>query len=160
MSETGEKRGPVEKTDKGWPINPIGAFALTVFVLIGIFFILKPFLESRNQPIDQNQNANAQGGSITSPQSGEVIKTNSSNLQITIDEPQKVDKVQYWVKTYSDGKWNMIGEVNSAPYNLTWQIPSIYQNKALALTAHIYQKDGNVIKDPGGWREGIIILSQ
>ena len=54
----------------------------------------------------------------------------------------------------------MIGEVNNSPYKIDWQVPSQFQNKAIAVTTHITQKDGSTIKDPGGWREGIIILSE
>ena len=88
-----------------------------------------------------------------------AFRSNNLLIELSVDEPQKVDKVQFWVKTYTDGKWQMIGEVKSAPYKLDWQIPSSYQNKSIAITSHIYQKDGQLIKDPGGWREGIIILS-
>lgn len=158
MAEETEKRGPVEKGEKGWPVNPIGVVALVIFGIIIIFFIAKPLFQ---QKVESNfpQQTNSAGGSITSPQAGQIIKSDTLPLEISIDEPQKVDKVQYWAKTYADGNWQMIGEVTKAPYALNWKIPSSFKNKAVAITAHIYQKDGNVIKDPGGWREGIIILS-
>ena len=102
---------------------------------------------------------NSAGGRIINPQAGEIAKGNVLSLELSVDEPQKVQKVQFWAKTYADGKWQVIGEVTSAPYNLDWQIPASFQNKAIAVTSHIYQKDGKLIKDPGGWREGIILLS-
>lgn len=154
-----EKRGPIEKGPKGWPINPFGVVALIIFGLIIALLIIRPLFGRKTQIIDQNQNANAQGGSLISPQAGEIIRSTNVTVQISIDEPQKVQKVQFWAKTYADGKWQMIGEVTSAPFSLNWQIPEEFKNKSIALTSHIYQKDGNVIKDPGGWREGIIILS-
>ncbi len=154
-----EKRGPIEKGPKGWPINPFGVVALIIFGLIIALLIIRPLFGRKTQIIDQNQNANAQGGSLISPQAGEITRSANITIQISIDEPQKVQKVQFWAKTYADGKWQMIGEVTSAPFSLNWQIPEEFKNKSIALTSHIYQKDGNVIKDPGGWREGIIILS-
>lgn len=156
-----EKRGPVEKTEKGWPINPVGVVALVVFALVIIFLIVRPLLSRSNpQVINVTEQQVAEGGQITSPKAGEIINTNTINIQLSVDEPGKVQKVQYWAKTYADGKWQMIGEVAAAPYNLSWQIPAGFQNKAVAITSHIYQADGNVIKDPGGWREGIILISQ
>ncbi len=154
-----EKRGPVEKGEKGWPVNPIGAVLLLVFGLIILFLIVKPLL-SRKASSGQDQQSVSQGGKITSPQAGDIIRTDTLPIEISVDEPQKTDKVQFWVKTYADGKWNMIGEVTQAPYKLNWQIPAEYKNKAIAITTHIITSDAKDIKDPGGWREGIIILSQ
>ncbi len=159
MADDAEKRGPIEKGEKGWPINPVGVVALVIFAIIIVFFIVKPLFQ---QKVENNipQQTNSKGGSITAPQAGQIIRSNNLSLQISIEEPQKVNKVQYWAKTYADGNWQMIGEVLSTPYNLDWQIPDNFKNKAIAITAHIYQKDGNIIKDPGGWHEGIIILAQ
>ncbi|MDO8260659.1 MAG: Ig-like domain-containing protein, partial [Candidatus Magasanikbacteria bacterium] len=150
---------PVEKGEKGWPINPIGAVLLLVFGLVIIFLIVKPLLSQKTSS-GQDQQSVSQGGKITSPQAGDIIRTDTLPIEISVDEPQKADKVQFWVKTYADGKWNMIGEVTQAPYKLNWQIPAEYKNKAIAITTHIITKDAKDIKDPGGWREGIIILSQ
>jgi hypothetical protein len=159
MSEVSEKRGPIEKGQKGWPINPLGVVALIIFGLIIAFLIVKPLLQQKAPAVIQEQTS-SDGGRIVSPQSGEIIKGEVLPIELSIDNPSKVQKVQFWAKTYADGKWQMIGEVESPPYKLDWQIPSEFQNRAVALTSHIYQKDGNVIKDPGGWREGIIILSK
>ena len=93
------------------------------------------------------------------PKAGEIVKGEKLSIELSVDNPKDIEKVQFWVKTYADGKWQMVGEVTSAPYKLDWQIPDSYRNKAVAITSHIYQKDGEVIKDPSGWREGIIILS-
>lgn len=153
-----EKRGPVEKGEKGWPVNPIGAVLLIVFALVIVFLIVKPLLSQKSSS-GQDQQSVSQGGKITSPQAGDITKADSLPIEISVDEPQKAEKVQFWVKTYADGKWNMIGEVTQAPYKLNWQIPSEYKNKAIAITTHIITKDAKDIKDPGGWREGIIILS-
>ena len=155
-----EKRGPIEKGREAWPINPFGVVALAAFALIVVFLIVRPLLTRPTTVIQQNQQENATGGILVNPQAGDIVRSNNLLIELSVDEPQKVDKVQFWVKTYTDGKWQMIGEVKSAPYKLDWQIPSSYQNKAIAITSHIYQKDGQLIKDPGGWREGIIILSQ
>ncbi len=152
-----EKRGPVEKGQKGWPINPVGVVALLIFALVIIFLIVKPLLNQKAPAIDQQNNA--QGGRIIAPNAGDIIKSNNLKIEVSADEPQKVDKVQFWAKTYSDGKWEMIGEVSSVPYSLNWQIPDNFKNKAIAITSHIIQRSGTEIKDPGGWREGIIILS-
>lgn len=157
----GEKRGPVEKTEKGWPINPVGAVALIVFALVIVFLIVRPLISRSNpQVINVTEQQTAEGGQIISPKAGEIVNSNTINIQLSIDDPGKVQKVQYWAKTYADNKWNMIGEVTQAPYDLTWQIPANFQNKAVAITSHIYQTDSTIIKDPGGWREGIMILSQ
>lgn len=152
-----EKRGPIEKGEKGWPINPFGVVALVIFALIAIFLIGKPLLE-RSKPT-LNEQINSTGGRIISPQAGEIIRSDKLSIELSVDEPQKTQKVQFWTKTYADGNWQMIGEVQSAPYKLDWQIPTQFQNKAIAVTSHILQKNGQLIKDPGGWREGIIILS-
>lgn len=152
-----EKRGPVEKGQKGWPINPIGVAAILVFALITIFLIVKPLISQKSQTI--NQQSNTQGGRIISPANGDIVKSNNLKLEMSVDEPQKAQKVQFWAKTYADNKWEMIGEVSSSPYTLDWQIPDNFKNKAIAITSHIIQSGGTEIKDPGGWREGIIILS-
>ena len=153
-----EKRGPVEKGAKGWPVNPFGVVALAVFGIVVVLFVVRPLLSQKTQDNSQIP-GNAAGGRIISPAAGEIIKSQTLTLEVTADEPQNVDRVQYWAKTYADGKWEMIGENSSAPFKLDWQIPNQFQNKAVAITSHIYTKDGKVIKDPGGWREGIILLS-
>ena len=155
-----EKRGPIEKGTKGWPINPFGVIALALFVLIIIFLIARPLLSRKTFIIQQNQQENTAGGQLITPQAGDIVTSNQLTIELAVDEPSKVDKVQFWIKTYTDGKWQMIGEVKSAPFKLDWEIPQAFQNKAIAITSHIYQKDGTFIKDPDGWREGIIILSQ
>jgi len=128
MPDVQEKRGPIEKSEKGWPINVFGVIALVILGLIIIFLIVKPLISQNSENI-QNQNQVASGGHIISPRPG-------------------------------DGKWEMIGEVSASPYKLDWQIPDSFRDKSIAITTHIYQKDGTLIKDPGGWREGVIILSQ
>ena len=159
MPDTLEKRGPIEKGLRGWPINPFGVVALIIFALIIVFLIIKPLINRPTTVIQQNQQENAKGGNIITPQAGDIVGSETLSIELSVEEPQKVAKVQFWVKTYADGKWQMIGEVTSAPFKLDWGIPQSFGNKAIAITSHIYQKDGNIIKDPGGWREGIIILS-
>ncbi len=159
METSPEKRGPIEKGEKGWPINPFGVVILLVFAVIAILFIIRPLLSRTSNIQISSQSTNSTGGRIISPNSGEIVKSNKLGIELSVDELQKVQKVQFWVHTYSDGKWQMIGEAQESPYKLDWQIPAEIQNRAIAITAHIYQKDGNVIKDPGGWKEGIIILS-
>ena len=159
QENSGEKRGPIEKTDKGWPINPIGVAALFVFGFIIIFLIARPLFEKKTTILQQDQQQNTAGGSITNPSAGEIVKGPNLKITLSVDKPEDVDKVQFWVKTYADNKWTMIGEMTSQPFTLNWQIPDQFQNKAVAITTHIYNKDGTIIKDPGGWREGIIILS-
>lgn len=158
MPEVPEKRGPIEKGPKGWPINTLGVIALAIFAAIAVFLIAKP-LYQRSKPSPSVQTISS-GGRLLSPQAGDIIRANKISIELSVDEPPKAAKVQFWAKTYADGKWQMIGEVTSAPYKLDWSIPAEFQNKAIALTSHIYQKDGKTIKDPGGWREGIIILNR
>ena len=158
-AEVAEKRGPIEKGEKGWPINPLGVVALIIFAIVAVFLIAKPLL-SRKTANEQNLQGNSTGARIISPQAGQIIKGDKLTIELSVDEPQKAQKVEFWAKTYVDGNWQMIGESQSTPYKLDWQIPSSFQNKAITITTHIDQKDGNVIKDPGGWREGIIILNQ
>lgn len=160
MEQRQEKRGPIEKGEKGWPVNPIGVAALIVFSLIVIFLIVRPLLGQKTTIIQQSQQEHAAGGAITTPGVGDIIKENNLTIKLSVDKPSDVEKVQFWAKTYADGRWQMIGEVKSQPLELDWQIPPEFQNKAVALTSHIYKKDGSIIKDPGGWREGIIILGQ
>lgn len=154
-----EKRGPIEKGEKGWPINPFGVVALIVFALIIIFLIAKPIFQKKTALIVPEQ-TNSPGGQITTPQAGDIIRTSTLPIELKVDSPENVGKVQFWVKTYSDGKWQMIGEATSNPYKFDWQIPQEFHNKAIATTTHIYKKNGDIVKDPGGWREGIIILSE
>lgn len=157
MAEEPEKRGPIQKGEKGWPINPIGVVALVVFGLIIIFLIVKPLLQKQTPSVDIQQNT--KGGQIISPQAGEIIRSNNLTIEFSADTPQNVSKIQFWAKSYVDGKWEIIGEATSAPYKLDWQIPDNFKNKAIALTTHIFTTDNQEIKDPGGWREGIIIIS-
>lgn len=154
-----EKRGPVEKGIKGWPVNPFGVAALVVFAIIVAFFIIRPLLSQKSQNTNPLLPANSSGGNIVSPDAGAIVKSQNLKIELSVDEPQNVDKVQFWAKTYADGKWQMIGEITKAPYQLDWQIPREFQNRAIAITSHIYTKDAKVIKDPGGWREGIILLN-
>lgn len=158
MPEIPEKRGPIEKGPKGWPVNPLGIAALALFALIVVFLIIKPLLGKVS--ISPSEQTDSAGGRLISPQSGEIITASLVTIELSVDEPQRTQKVQFWAKTYADSKWQMIGEVQSAPFKLDWPIPNSYKNKAIAITSHIYTKDGQIIKDPGGWREGIIILSQ
>ncbi len=155
MAEVIEKRGPIEKTSKGWPINPFGVVALIIFGLIVVLFIIKPLL-SRSLS-NAKPEVSAQ---IAAPQAGQIIKGDKLPIELSVDNASKVAKVQFWAKTYAENKWEVIGEVSTFPFKIDWVVPSNYQNKAVAVTAHIYLKDGNVISDPGGWSEGIIILSQ
>lgn len=158
MEEVTEKRGPIEKGSKGWPINPFGVVALLVFVVIVGLLVLRPLLSQKStNPQEQSNNP---GGEIISPGSGDVIRADNVKIEVSPDDPQNVQKVEIWVKTYADNKWQMVGDVSSSPFKLEWQIPPEFRNKAVAITTHIFTKDGKVIKDPGGWREGIIILSQ
>ncbi|MDO8487206.1 MAG: Ig-like domain-containing protein [Candidatus Curtissbacteria bacterium] len=153
MAEIIEKRGPIEKTQKGWPINPLGVVVLIILGLIIAFLIAKPLLSrslSGAKPAVVAQ--------IAAPQAGQIVKGDKLGVELSVDNASKVAKIQFWAKTYVDNKWEIIGEVSTFPFKIEWVVPSNYQNKAVAVTAHIYLKDGNVISDPGGWREGIIIL--
>lgn len=155
MAEVIEKRGPIEKTQKGWPVNPLGVAALIILAVIIVFLIAKPLLSrglSGAKP--------AVSARIAAPQAGQIVKGDKLGIELSVDNASKVAKVQFWAKTYVENKWEIIGEVSAFPFKIDWAVPSNYQNKAVAVTAHIYLKDGNVIKDPGGWTEGIIILSQ
>lgn len=155
-----EQRGPIEKSEKGWPINPFGVVALVIFALVVVFLIVRPLIKQKaTVPVPLEQ-GNAAGGKIVSPQAGEIIRSDKVSLELDVDDGSNVEKVQFWAKTYADGRWQVVGEASGAPFKLEWTIPAEFQNKAIALTSHIYQKDGEIIKDPGGWREGIIILSQ
>lgn len=158
--EESEKRGPIEKGDKGWPINPFGVAAGLVFVVIIIFLIVRPFLSQKTTIIQQDQQQNATGGRILSPQAGEIIKSVNVPIELSVDNPGDVQKVEFWAKIYAQNKWEKIGEVAAAPYKFEWTPPANFQNKAIALTSHIYKKNGEIIKDPGGWQEGIILLSE
>jgi len=155
-----EKRGPIEKGEKGWPINPFGVGTALIFVLIIIFLIVRPLLFQKTTIIQQNQQENAKGGRIISPQTGEIIRSKTIPVELSVDQPADVAKVEFWAKIYSENKWEKIGEVTSAPYKFEWTTPINFQNKAIALTSHIYKKNGEIVKDPGGWQEGIILLSE
>src|SRR3989344_1942933 len=154
MSQVSEKRGPIEKGEKGWPTNPLGLVILFIFALIVVFVVIKPLLSQKKEEIIQQNSA---GGRIITPQAGDIVRENLISIELSVDEPQKVQKAQFWAKTYADGKWQMIGEAAQLPFKLEWSIPPDFKNKAIAITSHIYTNDGNIIKDPGGWREGIII---
>lgn len=147
-----ERRGPIEKTKKGWPINPLGVVAILIFIGIFVFFIAKPFI---TQKIG---NRSSLKGQLISPAAGQIVREQTLPVELTVDNPSKVQKVQFWAKIYKDGNWEMIGEDEQAPFKIEWQIPGSYKNKAIAITSHIYDKEGKDIADPGGWREGIIIL--
>src|SRR3989344_2382742 len=127
-----EKRGPIEKGPKGWPVNPIGVVALLVFGLIIILLIIRPLFQKKTTIIQQDKQENAAGGSITIPSAGEVVKGKSLIIELSVDKPQDVEKVQFWIKTYVDGKWQMIGEVNSTPYKFDWNVPDSLRNKSIA----------------------------
>ncbi|MBI2598774.1 Ig-like domain-containing protein [Candidatus Curtissbacteria bacterium] len=155
MAEIIEKRGPIVKTSKGWPLNRLGVIILLILIVIVVFLVSKPFF-SQKAPASPT----TVSGQITTPPAGQIVKANELPIELAVGDSKKVAKVQFWAKTYTEGKWEVIGEVSKAPFKFDWQIPQNYQNKAVAITAHIYLKDGNIVKDPGGWREGIIILSQ
>ena len=157
MEKPQETRGPIEKGSKGWPINPFGVAALTIITIAAAFLIGKPLLNRSSIEIANSGNV-SRGGQIISPQSGEIVRSNNLKIELSIDNPNNVEKIQFWANTYIDNNWEIIGESSAAPYQLDWQIPQNYQNKAIAITSHIFTKDGNIIKDPGGWRKGIIIL--
>lgn len=160
MGDAAEKRGPIEKGQSGWPINPIGLVAVIFFGLIIIFLIVRPLFERQTTIIQQDQQQISAGGTITAPEAGDIVSNSSLPINLSVDNEDNVTKVQFWAKTYADGQWQVIGEIENAPFNLNWQIPESFQNKAIAITSHIITKDDQIIKDPGGWREGIIILSE
>ena len=157
MEETHERRGPIEKGEKGWPINPVGLVAILILLGIIGFLILKPLLSNKSSSSSTNYNP---GGNVSTPKNGDIIKSTILPIVLIPDNPGNVQKVQFFVKTYADGKWQMIGEDTSSPFSLEWAIPADTQNKAVAVTTHIFTKDGKEITDPGGWREGVILLSQ
>ena len=157
MAEEAEKRGPIEKGAKGWPVNPLGVAALVIFALVILFLIVKPLLQKGTPSVDTQQNT--KGGRIIAPQVGEIIRSNNLTIEFSADAPQNVSKIQFWAKSYVDGKWEIIGESLSSPYKIDWQIPGSYKNKAIALTTHIFTSDNQEIKDPTAWRESIIILN-
>lgn len=152
-----EKRGPIEKGEKGWPINPFGVVILLIFALIAVFLIIKPLF---SQKVVKESKENLITGQIVTPQAGEIVKSQILPIELSVDDPSKVAKVQFWARAYVDNKWEIIGEVAQAPFKFDWNIPPNYQNKAIVITSHVYDKNGAVTKDPGGWREGIIIFSQ
>lgn len=158
MPTQSEKRGPIEKSPRGWPINPFGVAALLIFAAVIVFLIVRPLINRTNLAVPGEKTASFQGRIVT-PQAGEIIRQDKLILELEVDQPENVHKIQFWLKTYINGNWQMIGEVKSSPFKLDWPIPPEIRNKAVAVTAHIYKKDGNIIKDPGGWREGIIILA-
>lgn len=159
MAEEKEKRGPVEKGDKSWPVNPIGLVALIIFGLIVIFLIARPLLSRKTTIINQDRQEFNTGGTITSPTAGEIIRDTTLPISLSVDDEANVSKVQFWAKTYSDGQWQIIGEIEQPPFIFNWEIPVSFQNKSIAITSHIITNDDQIIKDPGGWREGIILLS-
>lgn len=148
-----EKRGPIEKGEKGWPINPLGVVALLIIAAVIIFFILLPLAR---QKAPQKPFVNAY---LTSPKAGEIVKDKTLTVELAVDQPEKVTKVVFWAKAYVDSDWQQIGEVKSAPFRLDWQIPDSMRNKAIIITSHIYGDSDKILRDPGGWREGIIILN-
>ncbi len=149
-----EKRGPIEKGEKGWPINPYGVAALAIFILLVIFLIVRPLIR-QNLP----EGEDLISAQIISPTAGEVVRGNKLPIKLSVDDPERVAKVQFWAKAYVDGSWEVIGEDESLPFEVEWTIPQKYINKAIVITSHVFDKNGKVTKDPGGWREGIIILS-
>ena len=74
MPEAAEKRGPIEKGEKGWPVNPIGLAALIIFGLIIIFLIARPLFQRKATIIQQDQQQVSEGGNITAPQAGEIVR--------------------------------------------------------------------------------------
>lgn len=156
MADELEKRGPVEKTKNGWPINPFGVVVLIIFILLIVFLVGKPLLSRSGKELTQM----AVSSQLISPVPGEIIKGSTLTLELSQSDDSKVTKVEFWAKTYVDNNWEIIGEVPKKPFKFDWQIPPNFQNKAIAVTTHVFLKDGNIVKDPGGWREGIIILSQ
>src|SRR3989344_2976390 len=69
MAEEKEKRGPIEKGEKGWPINPLGVFALVVFLLIVVLLIARPLFVQKTTSVAPEQ-GNAPGGRILAPSAG------------------------------------------------------------------------------------------
>ncbi len=157
MPEPVEKRGPIEKTKNGWPINPIGVVVLVIFIVVVAYLIAKPLLSRSTS--QSNPNLPTVSGQLVSPSAGQIVRGSTLPLELSLDNDSKVAKVEFWAKTYTENKWEIIGEVTKKPFRLDWQIPDNFKNKAIAITAHVFLKDGNIVKDPGGWREGIIILN-
>src|SRR5437870_12403442 len=112
-----EKRGPIEKTDKGWPINPFGVVALAIFGIVVAVFIVRP-LVNQKAPAIVDQSQNSKGGKIATPSAGDMVRSKDLKVELSIDDPSKVDKIQFWAKIYANGQWQPIGEVKTAPYVL------------------------------------------
>ena len=81
MAEEKEKRGPIEKGEKGWPINPLGVFALAIFLLIVVLLIVRPLFEKKATSVNPEQ-GNALGGRIISPTPGQIVRGGSLPLKL------------------------------------------------------------------------------
>ncbi|OGD98875.1 hypothetical protein A2W45_01515 [Candidatus Curtissbacteria bacterium RIFCSPHIGHO2_12_41_11] len=88
MAEVKEKRGPIEKTEKGWPINPIGVVALVIFGLVIIFLIAKPLTQKQTTILQQNQQEFSEGGTITTPQAGDIIRDSTLPISLSVDDQE------------------------------------------------------------------------
>lgn len=148
-----EKRGPIEKTAKGWPINPLGVVVLILLAAVAAFFIVKPII---SQKLQKRNQISAQ---LISPSAGQITREAILPVELSVADSKNVAKVEFWAKTYADGYWQVIGEDDTPPYRIEWQIPASFRNKAVAITTHVIDKKGQTTQDPGGWREGIIILN-
>src|SRR3989344_706789 len=102
MAEEKEKRGPIEKGEKGWPVNPLGVFALVIFLLIVALLIVRPLFEKKATSVNPEQ-GNAPGGRILTPSAGEIIRSDSLQLKLDVDNVAEADKVQFLAKTYVAG---------------------------------------------------------
>ena len=85
--ETHERRGPIEKGEKGWPINPVGLVAILILLGIIGFLILKPLLSGQKS---QTPNYNL-GGNISTPKNGDIIKDATLPIVLVPDNPSNVD---------------------------------------------------------------------
>src|SRR3989304_7419697 len=98
MAEEKEKRGPIEKGEKGLPINPLGVFSLVVFLLIVVLLIVRPLFEKKATSVNPEQ-GNAPGGRIISPTPGQIVKGGSLQLKLDVDNVSETDTVTFWAKT-------------------------------------------------------------
>ena len=89
MPDILEKRGPIEKSKKGWPINPFGVVALVIFGAIFILFIARPLLSQKTIVVQPEQGNASRSIALSNQNRAMLLEAKSPPLRQAISSKAK-----------------------------------------------------------------------
>lgn len=134
-----------------WPDPPDG---IPDMMMDGVTVQYRPDLSlSGTQCIPPSTDTTNPGGEVTTPVNGSIIHPGQVTFVANAWDNaggSGVERVRFYV--HYNGAWQPVGEVTTPPYQVTWTAPAGLQDQQMSFTVHVVDKAGNVVMDPGGYR--------